>query len=313
MLMYTCHECGDTVTRAKDWLNGIKKRLQCKDDTDRYEHYAWFCALKECGKKFIPKKGTKKITLLFKNGKKSKRIPGEQEWKGCSIYTIVEVTPEQENVFRMLKAITSVVSIQNALAHRNLDFDLRKFGIHDFGDLVDILGSDSLRQATKIVGKEGILWKQTIEPEEALKTAQGTYGGYPLLWANDGSGYCGHVKNIPVLKDKPEETLTNDDVQIIVELMISTIGIEGYRNSLLQETTQRQIMEKWSDDTQQPCDWNKFSKGQNQTGKLFRKILWQMEDNNLKELVERVREQIERRGEMHDDVEAAKVLSGNVC
>ena len=36
-----------------------------------------------------------------------------------------------------------------------------------------------------------------------------------------------------------------------------------------------------------------------------------MEDNYLKELVERVREQIERRGEMYDDVEVAKALSEN--
>ena len=34
-----------------------------------------------------------------------------------------------------------------------------------------------------------------------------------------------------------------------------------------------------------------------------------MEDNNLKDLVERVRERKEMRNEMYDDVEVAKVLS----
>ena len=40
--------------------------------------------------------------------------------------------------------------------------------------------------------------------------------------------------------------------------------------------------------------------------------MWQVEDDNLKKLVERVRERKEMRGEMYDDVEVAKVLSENV-
>ena len=203
-------------------------------------------------------------------------------------------------VYNKASCLLCVVLIQNTLAHRNKDFDLTKFDVHDFGGLVDILGTDSLRQARRIVGRKGILYKQAIDTDEALKAAQGIYGeDLPLLWADGGSGYCGQLQNIPVLKDKPKETLKNDDVQIIVELMISTLGIEGYRNSLLQETTQMEIMKEAFKDSEQYCTWEKFSKGQNQSGKLFRKILWQMEDTNLKELVERVRERKEMRGEMY--------------
>ena len=133
-----------------------------------------------------------------------------------------------------------------------------------------------------------------------MKAAHGVYGkDLPLLWADDGSGYRGQSQNIPVLKDKPEETLENGDVQIITELMISTLGIEGYRNNLLQKTTQFEVMEEVFKDSETLPEWEKFSKGQNKSGKLFKKILWQMEDNNLKELVERVRERKERLGEMY--------------
>ena len=58
-------------------------------------------------------------------------------------------------------------------------------------------------------------------------------------------------------------------------------------------------MEEVFKDSENPPEWDKFSKGQNKSGKLFKKILWQMEDNNLKELVERVRERKERLGEMY--------------
>ena len=108
----------------------------------------------------------------------------------------------------MLKAITSVVQIQNALSHRNPEFDLGKLEIYDFCDLVDILGSASLKQARKIVGRRGILWKAAARPEEALSYAQRYHGGKPAFWARDGSCYYGQIQNIPVLKDKPDETLS---------------------------------------------------------------------------------------------------------
>ena len=123
------------------------------------------------------------------------------------------------------------------------------------------------------------------------------------MWARDGSGYYGQIQNIPVLKDKPEETLTRGDVQIIVELMVATIGVEGYRNILHQEEKQREVMAKYVEQSGHSCSWEKISTGKNETGKLFRRILNQMEDNNLKRMVESIREQKEVHGEMYVEIE----------
>ena len=60
--------------------------------------------------------------LLFQNERKTKGIPGDQEWKGYSAYAIGDVTHEQENPLEVLKAITSVVPIQKVLEDRNSDF-----------------------------------------------------------------------------------------------------------------------------------------------------------------------------------------------
>ena len=101
------------------------------------------------------------------------------------------------------------------------------------------------------------------------------------------------------MKEKPTEISEKGDVQINVELMVTTIGIEGYRNILLKEDKQREVMAKYVGQTEIACSWDKFSKGKNATGKLFQDILGQMEDNNLKRLIERIREQKEIRGEMY--------------
>ena len=203
----------------------------------------------------------------------------------------------------MLKAITSVVQIQNALSRRNPEFDLGKLEIYDFCDLVDILGSASLKQARKIVGRRGILWKTAARPEEALSYAQRHHGGKPAFWARDGSGYYGQIQRIPVLKDKPGETLTGGDVQIIVELMIASIGIEGYRSILLQEEKQKEVMASCIEQSGQACSWDNFSAGKNATGKMFWEILDQMDENNLKRIIRSIREQKEARGEMYVEIE----------
>ena len=105
------------------------------------------------------------------------------------------------------------------------------------------------------------------------------------------------------MKDKPTETLEKDDVQIIVELMVATIGIEGYRSILLQEEKQNDVLARYVEQSEQPCSWENFSAAKNETGKLFRRILGQMEDNNLKRIIKTIRDQKEIRGEMYVEVD----------
>ena len=75
------------------------------------------------------------------------------------------------------------------------------------GDLVGIVGSESLEQARRIVGRKGIAWKKPADPEIALKYAQENHSGMPASLVDDVSGYYGQIYSIPVLKEKPTETL----------------------------------------------------------------------------------------------------------
>ena len=165
-----------------------------------------------------------------------------------------------------------------------------------------------------LLSKQEGLWEEVemsgrkaSPPGDALKYAQDGHGVMPKIWAADGSGYFGQLYNIPVLKDKPTETLKEGDVQLIVELMITTMGIEGYRNALPKTDNQVVVHGHFVADTENGCTWEHFSgtegKSMNATGRLFQKILGQMEDNNLKQMIEKFRSEKEHRGEMymHED------------
>ena len=78
------------------------------------------------------------------------------------------------------------------------------------------MGSESLKQAKRIVGKRGIAWKRPMDADTALKRAKGNHSEMPAFWADDGSGLYGQIYNIPVLKAKPAEALKQGDVQLIV-------------------------------------------------------------------------------------------------
>ena len=119
------------------------------------------------------------ITFLFPNSKRTKLIPRKEDWKGYSAYSIGETSSEQENTLQMIKAITYVIQIQDVMARRNPEFDLTKLEVFDFSDLVDILGSESLKQASKIVGRKGIAWKTPANPKVALEYAPDNHSGNP--------------------------------------------------------------------------------------------------------------------------------------
>ena len=70
---------------------------------------------------------------------------------------------------------------------RNPEFDLTKMDIYDFSDLVDISGSESLKQARKNVGRKGVARKKPLDADAALKQAKDNHSGKPVCWADDGS------------------------------------------------------------------------------------------------------------------------------
>ena len=137
---------------------------------------------------------------------------------------------------------------------RNPAFDLTRMEIYDFSDLVDILGSESLIQARRIVGISGIAWKQPMNADMALKQAQDDHSPMPAFWAEDGSGYRGSYY-VPVLKEKPVETLKPDDVQLIVELLIRTMGAEGYRSVLSEMENKKEVWSEYAAQTGCDSSW----------------------------------------------------------
>ena len=185
------------------------------------------------------------ITFLFPNSKRTKLIPRKEDWKGYSAYSIGETSSEQENTLQMIKAITYVIQIHDVMTRRNPEYDLTKFEVFDFSDIVDSLGSESIKQARTIVGIKGFACKTPANPKVALKHTPGKHSGYPGFWAEDGSGFYGQIYSIPVLKEKPTELLKSGDIQLIVELMITTMGIEGCRSALLKQENQKEMLAQY--------------------------------------------------------------------
>ena len=126
----------------------------------------------------------------------------------------------------MIKAITSVIQIQDVMLARNPEFDLTKMGIYDSSDPADILGSESLNQARRVVGRKGIAWEKPLDAGVALERAKNNQCGRPASWADDGSGLYARNQHyiIPVLREKPKASLTKCGIQPNTELLITTRG-----------------------------------------------------------------------------------------
>ena len=138
--------------------------------------------------------------------------------------------------FQMIKANTSVIQIQDVMLVRNPEFDLTKMEIYDFSDLVDILGSESLKKARENVGRKGIARKKPLDADVVLKQAHDNHSGKPACCADDGPGLCRNNQHYstPVLRGNPKGFLTKCDVQLIIDQLVTTMGAEGYRSALIK-------------------------------------------------------------------------------